>query len=170
MSKTVSVQRVTGIAASDPDGISQRKSRVIEEDKTMAVVEELIRSEAEDAISFGNHTLKEKAKKEDFEFAGDLYKVKTFGTMTKLEKNGMFLYESVPGTSVTNFREDSEGVSFEVEGDGDAQLTLGLAEDTEYQVSIGGTDAGKMKTNLGGKLSLSVELSAGAEVAVSVRK
>ena len=32
----------------------------------------------------------------DFEFCGDLYKVKTFFEITKLEKNGMFVYESVP--------------------------------------------------------------------------
>ncbi len=134
----------------------------------MAVVEELIRSESDEAISFGNHKLDQKAKKEDFEFQGDIYKVKTFGTMTKLEKNGMFLYESVPGTSVNNFREAAGGLSFDVEGSGDAQLTLGLAEDTEYQVRINGADAGKVKTNLGGKLSLSVELSEGSEVRVEV--
>ena len=66
----------------------------------MAIVEGLIQSEANGSLSFGNHTLAEKAKKEDFEHGGDLYKVKTYATMTKLEKNGMFVYESVPGTSV----------------------------------------------------------------------
>lgn len=34
---------------------------------------------------------------------GDLYKVKTFKEITKLERNGMFVYESVPGTAVTDF-------------------------------------------------------------------
>ena len=58
----------------------------------MAVVEQLLRSEADGSISFGNHALAHKAKLEDFEHGGDLYKVKTFATMTKLEKNGMFLY------------------------------------------------------------------------------
>ena len=60
----------------------------------MAVVKELIREESDGSISFGNYTLAQKAKLEDFEHAGDLYKVKTFSTMTKLEKNGLFLYES----------------------------------------------------------------------------
>ena len=78
----------------------------------MAVVEQLLRSESDGTISFGNHKLAEKAKLEDFEHAGDLYKVKTYKTMTKLEKNGLFVYESVPGTSVTHFRETVEGVSF----------------------------------------------------------
>ena len=68
----------------------------------MAVVAELLRSEADGSISFGNHSLAAKAKLEDFPHNGDLYKVKTFQAMTKLEKNGMFLYESVPGTSVNN--------------------------------------------------------------------
>ena len=50
----------------------------------MAVVEELLRSEADGTISFGNHMLEGKAKLEDFEHCGDLYKVKTYKTMTKL--------------------------------------------------------------------------------------
>ena len=38
----------------------------------MAVVEQLLRSESDGTISFGNHKLAEKAKLEDFEHAGDL--------------------------------------------------------------------------------------------------
>lgn len=52
----------------------------------MAVVEQLLRPEADGTISFGNHTLSAKAKLEDFPHGGDLYKVKTYQTMTKLEK------------------------------------------------------------------------------------
>ena len=44
----------------------------------MAVVEELLRSESNGNISFGNHQLEHKSKLEDFEHVGDLYKVKTF--------------------------------------------------------------------------------------------
>ena len=91
----------------------------------MAVVEELLRSEADGSISFGNHTLAAKAKLEDFPHNGYLYKVKTFQTMTKLEKNGMFLYESVPGTSVTHLVERADGMSFIVEGSEAARITLG---------------------------------------------
>lgn len=136
----------------------------------MAVVEQLIRTEADGSISFGNHLLKEKAKKEDFEHEGDLYKVKTYQTMTKLEKNGMFVYESVPGTSVLHFVESENGVSFVVEGGEDAQLTVGLQDDTEYDVMVGGEDAGRMHTNLGGKLNLSVELAGAGEVKVEISK
>lgn len=134
----------------------------------MAVVEELLRSEADGAISFGNHKLAQKAKVEDYEHAGDLLKVKTYNEMTKLEKNGMFLYESVPGTSVLQFVEKADGVEFIVEGDKDAQITIGLNDDTEYEVFVDGQSIGTMKTGLGGKLSLSVELEAAGEVPVKI--
>ena len=136
----------------------------------MAVVEGLIRSEADGTLSFGNHMLTDKAKKEDFEHNGDLYKVKTYATMTKLEKNGMFAYESVPGTSVNHFEENQDGVSFLVEGAEDAQLTIGLQDETEYEVFVNDESMGKMNTNLGGKLNVSVELAGAGEVKVSVRK
>lgn len=136
----------------------------------MAVVEQLLRTENDGTISFGNHQLKSKAKLENFEHAGDLYKVKTYSTMTKLEKNGMFVYESVPGTSVLNFDENENGVSFIVEGEEDAQLTIGLNDDTEYEVFIEGNSIGKMKTNLGGKLIVSVELAGVGETKVKIVK
>ncbi len=136
----------------------------------MAVVEELLRSEESGAISFGNHKLEQKAKVEDFQHAGDLLKVKTFRDITKLEKNGMFLYESVPGTSVVDFVEKENGVEFVVEGDEDAQITVGLNDDTEYEVFVAGKSIGIMTTGLGGKLSLSVELETAGEVSVKVEK
>lgn len=136
----------------------------------MAVVEELIRTEADGAVSFGNHKLAAKAKVEDFEHAGDLLKVKTYNSITKLEKNGMFVYESVPGTSVNNFMEKDDGVSFRVEGGEDAQITVGLEDEAEYEVFINDESIGRMKTNLGGKLSISVELSGAGEVSVRIVK
>lgn len=134
----------------------------------MAVIEELLRSEADGAISFGNHTLAKKAKVEDFKHAGDLLKVKTYNEITKLEKNGLFLYESVPGTSVLGFEETDAGVSFIVEGAEDAQITVGLKDETEYEVIVGDKSVGTMKTGLSGKLSLSVELEAVGEVSVKI--
>lgn len=136
----------------------------------MAVVEELLRAEQNGKLSFGNHKLDAKAKLEDFAFAGDIYKVKTFSEITKLEKNGMFLYESVPGTSVLNFSEEADSVSFVVEGEKDAQITIGLQEGSEYDVVIAGDDVGTMSTNLSGKLNLSVELEGAGEVEVKLIK
>jgi len=136
----------------------------------MAVVEELLRSEKDGAISFGNHKLSHKAKLEDFKHGGDLLKVKTYNEITKLEKNGMFLYESVPGTSVLGFTEKEDGVEFLVEGDEDAQITVGLTDDTEYEVFVNEAAIGTMKTGLGGKLSLSVELENAGEVSVKIKQ
>lgn len=124
----------------------------------MAVIEELLRSEANGTISFGNHELQAKQKVEDFEHLGDVYKVKTFAEITKLEKNGMFLYESVPGTSVHEFDEKAEGITFLAEGAHSTQITVGLKEDTAYEVYLQGNSIGTVKTNLSGKLNLSVDL------------
>ena len=111
-----------------------------------------------------------KKKLENFEHNGDVLKVKTFKDITKLESNENFVYESVPGTAVTNFKETENGVSFGVEGENDAQITLGLLENTEYSVFVNGTSIGKMSTNLGGKLNLSVELSGKGLCEVRVEK
>ena len=70
----------------------------------MAVVKELIRIEDNGTISFGDYELASKSKLSDFEYQGDMYKVKTFREITKLERNGMFVYESVPGTTVLDLK------------------------------------------------------------------
>ena len=109
----------------------------------MTVVKELIRSELDGTLSFGDYTLDTKTKKDGFEFQGDIYKVKTFKEITKLEKNGMFVYESVPGTAVEHFEVSEDVISFKVSGTGDAQITLtatitsGNVSDTkEFQVTV----------------------------------
>lgn len=125
----------------------------------MAVVKELIRNEADGTLSFGDYTLSEKTKKDGYEFEGDLYKVKTFKEITKLEKNEMFVYESVPGTVVEHFQKSDELVSFTVSGETTAQITLELEPETEYVVYMNEINVGDMTTNLGGKLSISAELA-----------
>ena len=52
----------------------------------MAAVKELLRAEADGALGFGDYTLSSKTKLDGFEFQGDVYKVKTFSEITKLEK------------------------------------------------------------------------------------
>lgn len=135
----------------------------------MGVVSELIRTESDGTISFGDYTLSTKAKIDNYEYKGDIYKVKTCEEITKLECNGAFVYESVPGTTAHNLRVAAEEVSFTVEGIGDAQVTLELETEAEYEVIVGGNLAGRMKTNLGGKISISVELG-DRPVEVSVHK
>ena len=136
----------------------------------MAAVKELLRTEADGTLSFGDYTLSSKTKLDDFEFAGDIYKVKTFAEITKLERNGMFAYESVPGSAVEHFKVTNEGVSFLVSAAGDLQFTLELEPEKEYMVLIDGVSAGAMTTNLSGKLSVSLELNADAEAEIKVVK
>ncbi len=132
--------------------------------------EMIIREEDDGSLSFGNHSLGEKAKKEDFQHDGGIYKVKTYSKMTKLEKNGALAYESVPGTSVTHFKENALGVDFMVEGAEDAQLTVGVEEGAEYEVMVAGESIGKMKSSMGGKLIVSVELEGAGKVPVVMTK
>lgn len=135
----------------------------------MAVVNELIRTESDGTLSFGNYELEAKSKVSDFQHGGDSYKVKTFYEITKLERNGSFVYESVPGTAVNNFKASADEVRFKVEGKEDAQITLELEEGSEYIAVVNGEEHGKMATNMGGKLVLSVEFN-GSPVEVAIVK
>ena len=131
---------------------------------------ELIRKEEDGTLSFGDYTLETKTKVSYFEYEGDLYKVKTYFEVTKLEKNGMFVYESVPGTAVEHFFQTDREVSFCVRAAEDAQITLELEPEKEYRIYIDDTNVGKMKTNLGGKLVISVEIKEQESAAVRITK
>ena len=134
----------------------------------MSGIKELLRVEADGAISFGDYELEEKKKLADFEYQGDLYKVKTFREITKLERNGMFVYESVPGTAVTGFEVRVSSVEFSVESDRDVQITLQMEEDRDYAIYMDDVAAGSMRTNLSGKLVLSVEMNGEKPVRIRV--
>ncbi|MDO5591044.1 MAG: endosialidase [Lachnospiraceae bacterium] len=136
----------------------------------MTAVKELLRAENDGTLSFGDYTLESKTKLDGFEFQGDLYKVKTFSEITKLEKNGMFVYESVPGTAVTNFKASEQIVTFKVAAMQDVQFTLELEADTEYVVYLDDVNIGDMKTNLSGKLSVSAELEPERTVDVKIMR
>ena len=136
----------------------------------MAAVKELLRAENDGTLSFGDYTLGSKTKLDGFEFQGDIYKVKTFSEITKLEKNEMFVYESVPGTAVTNFNASEQVVTFSVSALQDAQFTLELEADTEYVVYLDDVNVGDMKTNLSGKLSVSAELEPERSMEVKIIK
>lgn len=135
----------------------------------MAVIKELIRTEADGTISFGNYELAQKSKVSDFENSGDLYKVKTFREITKLERNGMFVYESVPGSTVKSLKASAEEMVFTVEAPTDVQITVELEEDTNYQVFVDGKEIGEMKTNKGGKLVIGLELDSAEKEEAAVR-
>ena len=136
----------------------------------MPIIEELLRSEPNGSISFGNYKLDKKSKMDNFEHQGDLYKVKTFYEITKLERNGMFVYESVPGTTVRNFVAADWGVEFLVEGAKDVQITVQLEDDMKYEVFVDYVAVGSMKTNMSGKLNCSVELNEGVTAKVRIER
>ena len=116
----------------------------------MTVINELLKVEEDGTLSFGDYSLAAK---------------------TKLEKNGMFAYESVPGTAATHFKVTENEVSFKVYGaEGSVQFTVGLAEESLYEVFVDDMSAGKMTTNLSGKLSASVEIKGDAGVEVKIVK
>ena len=49
----------------------------------------------------------------------------------------MFVYESVPGTTVLNLMLKEDGMEFSVEGPEDSQITVEMEADTEYEVFVG---------------------------------
>ena len=118
----------------------------------------LIQVEQDGTISFGDFSLNEKSKKQDFEHQGDLYKVKTFYEITKLERNGMFVYESVPGTTVSHFSESDEGITCLLEGYKASQVTVQLEEETDYKIYEDGLLTGEITTHVSGKLGINIDL------------
>ena len=125
----------------------------------MAVIEELIRLEDNGSISFGNYLMDEKKKVLDFEVCGNLYKVKTYKDITKLEKNGKMLLEAVPGATIHNFVMDAKTGSFAVESSDDVQITMELEPEKEYKLIVDDMLVGKINSNIGGKVNFSLELS-----------
>ena len=136
----------------------------------MAEIRELIQVESNGTISFGDYTLETKTKLDNFNVNGNVFKVKTYKDITKLECNDIFVYESVPGTAVSNFEKGEEKVSFSVKGIAGAQITLGLEQDVAYEIFVGDESVGIMDTNRGGKLSFSVDVSETEELSISVNK
>ena len=134
----------------------------------MAIIKELIKKESNGTISFGNYELDAKKKVSDFEVSGDMYKVKTWNEITKLERNGTFVYESLPGTAVNVFKETTDEVSFFVDGMGQTQITLELEANKEYKVFVNDKDLGVSKTDIGGKLTFDVDLQKGVMTTVKV--
>ena len=90
--------------------------------------------------------------------------------MTKLEKNGLFVYESIPGTSVTDFVKTAQGMTCNIYTCDDTQISVGLEENTEYHVLIDGKDHGIVKTNLSGKLIVSVSHIGDNKISLEIKK
>jgi hypothetical protein len=61
-------------------------------------------------------------------------------------------------------------MTFVVEGNDDAQITVEAENGAEYKVNIDGINVGKVTANLGGKLVISVELNPGKQATVELVK
>ena len=136
----------------------------------MSVITELIQTEPDGTLSFGNYELGEKTKKSDFEHGGGRFKVKTFKDLTKLEKDDLFYYESDPGTAVFNLRSSDSEMAFSVEGPEDAQITVAGEPETAYEIYIDGDVADEVTASLGGKVSFSVALEPDKRIDVRIVK
>ena len=135
----------------------------------MAVVNDLIKLESDGTISFGDYTADTKKKVPDFKVNDDVYYVKTFNEITRLEKNGKLLLETVPGSAVHNFSINENLVSFSIEGKDDIQITMELEPESEYRVVGDDFNIGSVNSGAYGKVSFSVEAN-GNEKAVKVEK
>lgn len=136
----------------------------------MSNVKELLKAEENGSLSFGDYSLDQKTKLADFQFDGNVYKVKTFYEITRLEKNGKVAYESVPGSAVHNFKDTGREISFEAEAQDDIQITLEVEPEKEYKVFVDDTNIGRIKSNLGGKINFSIEMDPGEPVRVLVKR
>ncbi len=126
----------------------------------MSVVDEIIRIEEDESLSFGNHLSTEKQKVNHFEAGGDVYDVKSYKEITRLKKNDMLLLESVPGTTIHFFKMDENQTSFLIEGFEDTQITMELQPDENYKIYVDDVNIGKMKAGMAGKINFSIGLNA----------
>ena len=125
----------------------------------MAVINEIIRIESDNTLSFGNYLATDKQKLGDFKLGSDTYKVKTHNELTRFERNDMMLLETVPGATVHNFNITEAGIEFAAEGTGNTQFTIGLEPNFEYNVFADGVLVDTTKSGLSGKINFSKELN-----------
>jgi hypothetical protein len=129
----------------------------------MSVIEELIRLEDDGTLSFGNYLMDSKKKVLDFEVDGDLYYVKTYNEITKVEKNSKLLLEVVPGATIHNLKMDDKNVTFSVESNVDVHVTMELEADKEYKIFVDDFNVGSVKATLAGKVNFSLDTKGGAK-------
>ena len=144
----------------------------------MANVKELLKAEENGSLSFGDYSLTQKTKLDDFSFEGDTYKVKTFQEITRLEKNGGVVYESVPGSAVHGYKETEREHLKEIIDEKfidklqkkATKYANEVEPEKEYKVYVNDTNIGKLKSSLSGKISFSIELDAGETAKVQIVK
>ena len=136
----------------------------------MKTVSTLISGNDEELLSFGDFTQTEKKKYTDYDYRGDMYYVKTFREITKLEKNGMFEFESVPGSAVFAYDSGIEKKTFEVTGQGDTQIVLAVEDGADYALFINGALADETNVDIRGKFCINVHLDPEVPVRIELEK
>lgn len=126
-------------------------------------LEKLISKSEQGLLNFGDYASIEKQKQEGFENNGKTYKIKSHKQITRLERNDYLLYESVPGTVVTDFDDSASNLAFTVHGQEPVQVTLGMEPDAEYRLLINSTQVGKVSANHSGKISFSLNFDSGKQ-------
>ena len=126
-----------------------------------------MRVEEDGTLSFGDFTLTQKTKLDNFEFQKDVYKVKTLlrDHKTEMGCSSTNLYRK---ELLWNILQRQKMIAFTVSAKEDVQFTLELEPDCEYIVYVDDVNIGKMMTNLSGKLSVSAELQEGASAKIKV--
>ncbi len=145
------------------------KKFIFQEENKMAVINEIICTEADGSLSFGNYKVAVKQKKEGFAVGSDVYKVRTHKDVTRLSKNGTLVLETVPGAAVHSLKIGDRVTTFDVEGRGSTMITLELLGDSTYSIYVDDVNLDKVNTNMTGKISFSVELDENAK-AVRIEK
>lgn len=128
----------------------------------MAVIDNAILVAEDKSLSFGNYSVTEKQKINDFKVDGDVYKLRTHNEITKLTKNEKLLIETYPGATVHNFSMSEKEVKFGIEGYKSTSITMELEAGVTYSIYINDVNIDKIKANMSGKLIFSVEL--GSEI------
>ena len=90
----------------------------------MSGISGIISLNSNGSLNFGDYKSDVKLKSDDFEVSGDVYKVKTHSEITRVEKNGKLLFESVPGLTVQNFMLNEKICKFAAEGADSVQITM----------------------------------------------
>jgi len=138
----------------------------------MTEMPKIIIAEA-DGLCFGDYSAKEKIKVNDFAHMGDVYSLRAHNLVTRLEKNGELLFESVPGVAIFGFDCAGDNCRFEIESPANVQITLGMAPETKYDLAIGTAITSQtheeITANRSGKLSFGVQFE-GEKKKVALQK
>ena len=124
----------------------------------MPIVKKGIIIDEDKFLSFGNYKLKEKHKITDFDFFGEKLELKTYQKNTRLKKNGMIFFESIPGSAVHKMNINNSPIQFYITGLKTTDITISLQPDTMYRIYADNSDLGETKSTMSGKITFSLDL------------